>query len=98
MNPFTEGLYVILRRNRYVGREGETERKRSREQRGEKRKKEMLCNHMNFVLPLTNTHILYIHTPQPTSRLYVSFGLEVCGMGRGATHPPQSSLRGNEHK
>ena len=70
------------------GKRGETGRKRSREQQGEeggeRKKKEMLCNYMNmFSLHIrTHTHT-HTHTPQPTSRLYVSFGLEeVCGMRR----------------
>lgn len=40
MNPFTEGLYVILRRNRYVRRRGE--RRRSKEQYGGRGGGEML--------------------------------------------------------
>lgn len=65
------------------GRQGEREAESS----GGK-KREMLCNHMNFVLPLTNTHThihTHVHTAQPTSRLCVSFGLEVCGI-KGGQH------------
>lgn len=101
MNPFTEGLYVILRRNRYVGREGETQRERGREQQqGERERGKKRCSAAIWILRslLTNTHT-YTYTPQPTSRLYVSFGLEVWddeGSQEGAvgvTHPPQSTLR-----
>lgn len=42
---------------------------------------------------------IHTHTPQPTSRLYVSFGLEVWDEEEEeeGTHPPQSQ-RANEHK
>lgn len=75
--------FVCYSSEKQIRGEGRGDREKEKQRAaGGRKKKEMLCNHMNFVLPLTNAHT-YIHTPQPTSRLYVSFGLEVCGMGRG---------------
>lgn len=61
MNPFTEGLYVILQRNRYVGRDreagssGDEEKKKGEEE-------EILGSHMNFTLPFSplSAHFLAV--------------------------------------
>lgn len=94
--------FVCYSSEKQICGEGRGDREKEKQGAAGGKKNEMLCNHMNFLLLLTNTHIhthIYIYTPlQPTSRLYVSFGFEVCEMRRRATHPLQSGLRENEHK
>lgn len=58
MNPFTEGLYVIFQRNRYVRREGEMDMEKQKAGGGAW----VLCNYMNFVLLLASTHAHWLYT------------------------------------
>lgn len=77
MNPFTEGFvcYFFEETDMRGGKEGgEGEAGWRRVGRGRR----WCCNYMNFVLPLTDTH-----THTPPAMLCVSFGLDVCGMGKG---------------
>lgn len=69
MNPFTEGLYVIFRGNRYARRD--VEGQYGAAEGG------ALFPYMNLVLPSTKN----THTQPFISPLSVSFGLEVCVMG-----------------